>query len=72
MALKKTELNILGLKVGDEIWIKVGSECKVRKRTKATVVALYTRYFLARLDYKGGSFYMGINYISCYNDLLSL
>ena len=71
MALKKTELNILGLKVGDKIWIKVGTECdeerhKVRKKAKATVVALYARYFLVRLDYKCGSFYMGINYISCY------
>ena len=71
MALKKTELNILGLKGGDKIWIKVGTECdeeryKVRKKAKATVVALYTRYFLVRFDYKGGSFYMCINYITCY------
>lgn len=71
MALKKTELNILGLKVGDKIWIKIGTECdeeqhKVRKKAKATVVALYARYFLARFDYNSGSFYAGVNYITCY------
>lgn len=71
MALKKAELNTLDLKVGDKIWVKVGTECdeernKQRKMSKAIVVGLYPRWFRVRFDYKGGSFYVGMNYISCY------
>ena len=71
MALKKSELNILKLKVGDKIWFKIGTECdedrhKVAKKLKATVVGLYPRYFRIRVDCKSGSYYTCLNYISCY------
>ncbi len=71
MALKKSELNILKLKVGDKIWVKVGAECddnrhKVAKKLKATVVGLYPRWFRVRVDCKSSSYHTCFNYISCY------
>lgn len=72
MALKKNELNRLKLKVGDKIWLRVGTEYdedrhKVAKKIKATVIGLYPRWFRVRVDGKSGSYYTGINYISCYS-----
>lgn len=72
MALKKKELNRLKLKVGDKIWVRIGTECdddrcKVAKKVKVTVVGLYPRWFRVRVDGKSGSYYTGINYISCYS-----
>lgn len=76
MALKKKELNRLKLKVGDKIWVRIGTECdddrckvakKVKVKVKVTVVGLYPRWFRVRVDGKSGSYYTGINYISCYS-----
>lgn len=45
MALKKSELNILKLNVGDKIWFKIGTECdedrhKVAKKNKSNCCSL--------------------------------
>lgn len=67
--LKKNELNILNLKVGDKIILQTEAEYdedgrRVTNEVKATVVELYTRFFRAKICGKSGKYYTCVNYIS--------
>lgn len=70
MVLKMNEINILKLKAGDKLWVttSVESDDKRKKQVKATVIRLYARYFLARIDCKTGSYNRAINYVTCHKN----